>query len=296
MIHRGVELIICLFLLVILLYCGYEVYADAQLLFPLLLSFLSGLCTIIGGIIVIAAKSNINANHLAFTCALASAVMLYVSIIDMFLPRVILDPFSSLISALAGASLLFLGLDQLTDAIIERFFQRDKVDLPLYVNAANNCNTPAATLRFGVYTGIVLAIHNFLEGLSVLLSTISNVKLGLTLCIAIGLHNIVEGLLIALPLYSATNNSRETLYATGLSGITEPLAAIIAIVFARDYLTQSVVNLLLCFVAGIMCSLVVKELLPQALRYNKLKALLSGLLVGVLVMLFSGYAVQRSIE
>lgn len=73
-------------LCILLLYGTYIMYYNNVYIIPFCYSIISGLSTCLGAIIVIFSNRPIVDIHLAYTCGLATGVMVYISIIDMLLP------------------------------------------------------------------------------------------------------------------------------------------------------------------------------------------------------------------
>ena len=68
-----------------------------------------------------------------------------------------------------------------------------------------------------------MALHNLPEGVSVALTTTSDLSLGVSMCIAILIHNIPEGMVLAVTIYAATGSYKSVLLFTLLNGLMEPL-------------------------------------------------------------------------
>ena len=103
------------------------------------------------------------------------------------------------------------------------------------------------------------------------------------------LHNITEGISIAVPIYYATGSKKEAIKKTFISGLAEPFGALLAFIFLRRFITNTMISLILLFVAGIMITLAIHELLPKALKYHENNYILLGLVVGIILMLFNHF-------
>ena len=140
--------------------------------------------------------------------------------------------------------------------------------------------------RLGILMMVTLTLHNFPEGLAVVVSALSSKKLGMIICIAIGLHNIPEGLTIATPIYAATGDRRHAFLMATASGLSEPLGALTALLFLRPYMLRNpnIVGYSMCAVGGIMTAVSCKELIPEGLAYDRPWHFWGGFFAGVLVM------------
>jgi ZIP family zinc transporter len=140
-----------------------------------------------------------------------------------------------------------------------------------------------------------LLIHNFPEGLAVAASALESDQLGLTVTVGIMIHNIPEGIAIAIPCLKARPDSPWLSFVlASVSGLAEPAGAFLSLVILRSSNGQvfggegSLENVL-AFVAGIMITVSILELLPEAKRHATansvgMKAYYSGIVVGFVVM------------
>jgi len=169
--------------------------------------------------------------------------------------------------------------------------------LPPPARSANSSAVSAniRTLRLGLISAIIQAIHNIPEALSVVLSASSSDagSNGLLMAVAIGAHNAVEGILVAVPIYSSTRSVKFTFWMTGLSGISELFSSFIALALLRDSLTVSIVHRVLSGVAGVMLAVILIELLPVGFAYQRLKYLLQGFFTGIVFMILMDFAVNK---
>ena len=109
---------------------------------------------------------------------------------------------------------------------------------------------------------------------------------------AIALHNIPEGIAIAVPALEARPESPWTAFSlASLSGLAEPVgaAAALAMMEQADASSFDVANIqnILAFVAGIMVTVAIWELVPEAIRHseNDRWPLVLGTVTGMSVML-----------
>lgn len=143
-------------------------------------------------------------------------------------------------------------------------------------------------LLSGFLVAMGIALHNFPEGIAVCFASLKGIRFGVPLAIAIGLHNIPEGMAVALPVYFATQSKYKAVQMAFLSGLAEPAGVVLVVFFAKYFLTETFVAYLLASVAGIMSSLSVVELVPQAWKYagprNGILSITAGFLVMTLLL------------
>ena len=72
------------------------------------------------------------------------------------------------------------------------------------------------------------------------------------------------------------------------TGLVEPLAAVLAVVALAPYITEMTLDYSLLYVGGVMVTVSVRELLPEAWSLEPQFAL-AGMAVGACVMLVSLY-------
>ena len=143
--------------------------------------------------------------------------------------------------------------------------------------------------RLGILSMLALMLHNLPEGIVTFLSSYQNIELGIKISIAIMLHNIPEGISIAVPIYYATGSKKEAVKKTLISGLAEPLGALLAFLFLRNFITYTMISIILLFVAGIMITLAIHELLPKALKYHENEFILIGSGVGILLLFLNHF-------
>lgn len=241
-----------------------------ELLWPFLLSSIAGLSTLIGCLFIFFPIKKKD-EFIAFSLSLSLSVMLMVSIFDL-IPEALKNVNGGVGKTFISFVIFFL-LGILIVNIVNRLIEKFKDNGNLY--------------KLGILNFIALVLHNLPEGILTFMSTYSDFKLGLSLCIAITLHNIPEGISIAVPIYYATGSKWKAIKNTLISGIAEPFGALLAFLILKKYVTQNMISLFLVLVAGIMVTLSINKMLPEALKYNKKKEIYAGLIIGTILVLIS---------
>jgi len=242
-----------------------------KILWPFLLSFIAGLSTCLGclGIFVPVKRKD---KFIVFSLSFSLSVMIMISVFDL-IPSSL--PYIGAHNILIGLLIFVIcfSLGVILISIMNKAIEKEKGSSNLY--------------RVGILSFLALVMHNFPEGILTFMSTYQDFKLGLMLCIAIALHNIPEGISIAIPIYYSTYSKWKAFKITLLSALAEPLGALLAFLIFKDYITNQIISMFLILVAGIMISLSLNKLLPEALSYNKKRPLYIGLILGIIIVLSS---------
>jgi ZIP family zinc transporter len=101
------------------------------------------------------------------------------------------------------------------------------------------------------------------------------------------LHNIPEGIVVALPIYYSTNNRKKAYFYTIISGFSEFFGSIIAALFIKNYLNNFLMSLILGITSGIMIHISLSELYPNIKKYNNKLISITGLLLGISLILIT---------
>ncbi|MBR4508707.1 MAG: zinc transporter ZupT [Elusimicrobiaceae bacterium] len=249
---------------------------EQNICFALVLTFLAGLATAIGGFFAFFFKRE-NLNALALGLGFSAGVMIYVSFMEL-LPQA-KEALEQIYSAKAAESftILFFFIGTLLAWLIDYF-------LPSHHLENKSLNKETKLHHIGLFTAVALAIHNFPEGLTTFMATLINTTTGISIALAIALHNIPEGISVALPIYHATNNKKKAFFYATLSGLAEPIGAIIGYLLLRNFLKGPAFGISFALTAGIMIYISLDELLPTAHEYGEGHKVIWGILAGMLVM------------
>jgi ZIP family zinc transporter len=248
---------------------------DLQALYALLLSIIAGMATLIGAIIVIIIKKE-NKKFISASLGFASGIMISVSMLELFSKsnELITNSTNTLLGAIISTICLAFGM--FITFLINHFVQDEN-------KAVNNLSNNKL-LTTGIVSMLVIALHNFPEGIATFMSSYGNTALGISITIAIAMHNIPEGITVALPIYLSTNSKKKAFLYTFLSGITEPLGAILAFLILRYFLTDLLLGAIFGIVGGIMIYIAVDDLIPTSRKYGYDGIALIFTLLGICIM------------
>jgi ZIP family zinc transporter len=161
---------------------------------------------------------------------------------------------------------------------------RNGIKMPGENLECDQYNRGKKLLRTGVVTAIIIAVHNFPEGMATFVTSVHQPSLGIAVAAAIAIHNIPEGVSVAIPVYCATGSKLKALGYSLISGIGEPLGALLAYLFLMPFLNDTVFGIIFAAIAGIMVFISLDELLPTAREYGEHHLSIYGLIGGMLVM------------
>ncbi len=247
-----------------------------QFLMPLLISSIAGLSTTFGAFIIFLKIKKENINKFITIClSFSLAIMIGISLTDL-----IPSSLNILLKKDLNKGIIISIIAFLTGTFSIKYL------ITKITKIKNNTNS---LYKLGILNMIALMLHNFPEGIATFLSSYQDLTVGIHLGIAIMLHNIPEGISIAVPIYYATNSKKEALKKTLISGFAEPIGAILAFILFKNFITNEFISLILLLVAGIMITISIEEIFPETLKYQEKKALLKGLLLGIILILLNHF-------
>lgn len=235
---------------------------------PIFLSFLAGISTVLGGLVIIF-KKEYNSQNLSVFLGFSAGIMIGISLFDLLYNSYIyLSNKTNNIILIFIFVILGIIIAILIDKLVPK--ESNKVG------------------RVGVISLIGIIIHNIPEGIATFITASYDIKLGISFALAITIHNIPEGIAISIPLFSKTKNIKSTLLFTSIAGFSELLGAIISCVFLSNYINTTTMGILFAIIAGIMLHISFFELLPLSLSNDKKRGIYS-LIIGILFILINIY-------
>jgi zinc transporter, ZIP family len=234
----------------------------------LILATLAGLSTLIGSLIAMRLKENAG-KWLSVGMGFTAGVMIFLGFVELLGSgiRVVGIGFAML-AFFIGMLIIYL-----VDIIVPHCYKAEKCDSRL--------------MKVGVMVMLGLIIHNFPEGMAVVLSSTADLSLGLAVAIAIAMHNIPEGIAVSLPIFQATGSKRKAFNAGLLTALAEPLGALVAILFLLPFLNETLIYIMLSAVGGMMVFISFDELLPEAYGHKDRHTIIAGLVGGMALMALS---------
>ena len=138
--------------------------------------------------------------------------------------------------------------------------------------------------HIGIITSITLILHNIIEGMSLYITTLADIKMGLILCIGIGLHNIPMGLVIASTFINEFNKKKIIIISLIVS-LSTTLGGLF--IYFSGIQSELVMSLLLSVTLGMLIYIVFCELLDQILNIEDKKTTAIGVISGIVILLIS---------
>lgn len=254
------------------------------------LTLFAGLSTGIGSALAFFSRKT-NTKFLSVSLGFSAGVMIYISFVELFSEsRALLiaeqgntTGYWTAVSAFFAGILLIGIIDKLVPSIKNPHEVRRIEDMHnLPANIKSN-----QLLRTGMLTALIIAIHNFPEGIATFATALNDIKLGIPIAIAIAIHNIPEGIAVSIPIFYATNDRKKAFLYSFLSGLAEPLGAILGFLILFPFMNNTVYGILYSLVAGIMVFISLDELLPAAREYGEHHLSIYGLIAGMGIMAIS---------
>jgi ZIP family zinc transporter len=259
------------------------------ILIALGLTIFAGLSTGIGGLIVLLFKKP-NPKALSVSLGLSAGVMVYISFVELLSEsnKQLVADYGTSTGGWLSLAAFFGGIFLI--AIIDKL-------IPVQENPHEYSGSEGLDysglkgdqklFRVGVFTALIIAIHNFPEGMATFISAIQDPSLGIAVAIAVAIHNVPEGISVAIPVYSATGSRMKALGWSIISGLGEPLGAVIAYLIIMPILSDALFGILYAVIAGIMVYISFDEFLPTAREYGEHHLTIYGLIAGMMIMAVS---------
>ncbi|MBO7284300.1 MAG: zinc transporter ZupT [Bacteroidales bacterium] len=257
---------------------------DSNFITALLLTLVAGAATGVGGVIILFTKK-FSSKLLSASLGFSAGVMLFISLTELF-PEA-----SSTLGELYGEQkgMLFTILSFFSGitliAIIDNLIpEREN---PHEYSSVQQDNESSKLMRLGIFSIIVIAIHNFPEGMATFITAMEDPQVGYSIAMAVAIHNIPEGIMVAIPIYYATHKKGKAIGNAFLSGIAEPIGGILGYFLLSRFFENSMSGIMLGIVAGIMTYISLDELLPTAEKYGEHHTAIIGVIAGMAVMAIS---------
>lgn len=255
-------------------------------IFAFSLTILTGLATGVGSLIAFILKRD-NFKLLSFMLGFSAGIMIYVALLAL-LPEA--QKLISNTHSLTDGIFILTGsfvLGIILAIIIDKIIPEPDTNNSNFKNSLLPHNTKL--LKTGIFIAIVLAIHNFPEGISTFISALTEESVGYSVAFAMALHNIPEGIAISIPIFYATGNRKKAFFYSFLSGLVEPIGALIGYFILLPFINNGLIGGIFAFIAGIMSYISLATLIPLAQKVKEGNNTLIGLSLGFSFILIGFY-------
>ncbi|QEN08869.1 zinc transporter ZupT [Oceanispirochaeta crateris] len=260
-----------------------------NLIFALGLTVFAGLATGIGSLMSFFSKE-FNPKFLAGSLGFSAGVMIYVSLIEIFVKaRAALEAFYGIRQGYIITTLSFfagVAVIAVIDKLIPSYENPHEIS-HLSLDIPEKASNDKKLMRMGLFSALAIGIHNFPEGLATFMAGLSDPTLGVSIAVAIAIHNIPEGIAVSAPIYYATKSKSKAFWLSFVSGLAEPVGALIGFFLLRNVFNDATFGIIFASVAGIMVYISLDELLPTAEEYGEHHIAIGGLIAGMAVMAIS---------
>ena len=262
-------------------------FSNTSFLIAFSLTLIAGLSTGIGSAMAFFAKKT-NTNFLSVALGFSAGVMIYISFVELYAHGS--ESFIAYYGERTGSfyNFLFFMGGMLFIALIDRLVPSAENPHEVhFVEELNEVHKKKKLMRTGLFSALVIGIHNFPEGVATFAAGLSDMSIAIPITVAIAIHNIPEGIAVSIPIYYATNSRKKAFWYSFSSGLAEPVGGVIGYLILRNYLNDLTLGATFSIIAGIMVFISLDELLPTAKEYGKPHAAIYGLIAGIAVMALS---------
>lgn len=246
------------------------------ILYGTLASFLAGIATGLGGLIVLLPVFIIRKVY-GWMLGFCAGVMLAATAFSLIMPGLEFainqgaEKYQAAIIMVIGMLIGWRLLSSTHKYLpVEKYFKKNsdlnKVNIWLFVVAITIHNFPE-----GMAVGVSFANHNMLDGISV--------------AFGIGLQNIPEGLAVALALITLGYSRKFSLIISVCTGLVEPIGGLLGASIVS--VSQLLLPWGMAFAAGAMLTVISEELIPESHKKSqKVGEATMGIMFGFLLMMF----------
>ena len=242
----------------------------------LMLSFIAGMSTLLGTLIVFVIKKK-SERLVSASLGFAGGVMISVSFTDL-LPNaneLLLGYFGEKMGIVISTLFLLVGV--LIAGGLDRF-------VPHIDEHHEEEYKHQNLFRVGFVSTLAIGLHNFPEGIATFMAGYEDITLGISITLAIAMHNIPEGISVAMPIYFSTGSFKKAFKYTFLSGIAEPIGALLAFLVLKPYINDFSLGAIFSLISGIMLYIAIEELIPSSRQYGYIKTALTATFIGIVLM------------
>lgn len=244
-------------------------------IYGLLLTIITGLFFLLGGLISLKVKNKAKLN--IFSVSLAFIIILNLIFIDLF-PEIL----ENLVGYNILSKIILIGIFLILGIVILRI-------LDMFIpdhhhehddNESNIKEHKSHVKHIGVLTIFSLVLHNIIEGFAIIGLSLNDLKTGILICISIALHNIPLGTHIFSSL-----EVRKNKLLIGLLTLSSLIGGLLYLIIGE--VSNIFLSVILCITLGMLTYIATIELLPEILKNRHKKETIIGLVTGLIIVIIS---------
>ncbi len=236
----------------------------------------------LGGLIINKLSHNKKALS-TFSIALAAVVMLGLIIFDLA-PELLENITSYSLLNKFIFCFLTIGIGLLILKVLDIFIPHHHHDHKEIKDDLKDHN--ANIYHIGLITSIALILHNIIEGGTIYLNSLIDLKTGLIIALGVGLHNIPLGMEIMTTLALDQKKTKEKIIPIILITLSTSLGALLVILMKVNS-SGLFISSLIGITIGMLGYLIVFELFKEIKNNIKNKYTLMGILIGIIIIFLS---------
>lgn len=250
-------------------------------LLAFLITTIAGLFFLVG--LIINKLSHNKKALYTFSIALAAIVMLGLIVFDLT-PELLTNmaPYSLLNKIIF--IFLTVGVGLLILKVLDIFLPHHHHDHKETKDDVKDHN--ANIFHIGLITSVALILHNIIEGGTIYLNSIVDLKTGLFIALGVGLHNIPLGMEVMTTLNLDQKQRREKIIPISLIALSTSLGALLVILIKVNN-SSLFISSLIGVTIGMLAYLIIFELFKEIKNNIKNKYTIMGIVVGVLIIFLS---------
>ena len=237
----------------------------------LFITVIAGVFFIIGSLLAIFGKNK--KGLIDFSIGLAFSVMLFLLAFDI-VPEVI--------ELLEGRSTIFMYVFIFIGIAILKLID---LLIPHHDHDKEKKHHERHLKHIGIISSLALIVHNIIEGMAIYNIASIDAKAGILMAVGVGLHNVPFGMGITATLNETAKNKKMVVMNISLLSFSTVFGALIMMLFGEisDFTLAGLMSLTI----GMIMYLILFELLVELGASKNKKMTTTGLVVGIIFMLFN---------
>ncbi len=237
---------------------------------------ISGIFILIGALVAILTKKN--KKFIQFSISMALGVMVMLVCIELIPESQ--ELIGNYVNGYLKGLIMFVF-------VISGMLLLKVLDMFIPDHEIENENIKSQNLyHIGIVSSVALILHNIIEGMMIYSSSVTDVGIGFLLTLGVGLHNIPMGMVIESTISSSNSSKLKNILNLIVISSSTLIGGIIMLLL-KKYINDLVLGILFCITLGMLIYIIVFELLGEVIESKDKKTSLMGIIVGIVIFLFS---------